>query len=155
MDSIDFRVIATNRKAHHDYNIEDVVEAGIVLTGTEIKSIREGRVSLKESYARAEGGEMWLVNCYIAPYQAGDRYNHEPGRPRKLLLHRDQIGFLRGRVEERGYSLVPLRLYIKKGIAKVELGLARGRKQYDKRQFIARREAEREMERVMKQAKRT
>ena len=144
------KTVSFNRKAHHDYHIEERIEAGIVLTGTEIKSIREGKVSIREAYARPEGGEFWLLGANIAPYQAGSRYNHEPGRPRKLLLHRDQIDSLKSRVEEKGFTIVPIRLYLKRGIAKVELGLAKGRKAYDKRQFIAQKEAEREMERAMK-----
>lgn len=142
--------IAVNRKAYHDYHIEESVEAGLVLTGTEIKSLRAGRVSLKEGYAKPEGDEMWLVNVHIAQYEAGSRNNHQPERPRKLLLHRQQIHTLSKKIAERGYSLVPLRLYLKRGRAKIELGLGRGKKLYDKRQAIARRDAEREVERAVK-----
>lgn len=147
------KTIALNRKARHDYHILDSIEAGIVLTGTEIKSIRAGRANIAASYARAEGGEMWLLNTHIAPFEAGNRYNHEPTRPRKLLLHRRQINDLSAKVMQSGYTIVPLKLYFKKGNAKVELGLARGKKLYDKRQSIAKREAERQMERSLKLAK--
>jgi SsrA-binding protein len=141
------KVVAANRRAFHDYFIDDRVEAGLVLTGTEIKSIREGRVNLREGYARIDDGEAWLLNVHIAPYEQGNRYNHEPRRDRKLLLHRDEIDTLQGRVRQKGYTLVPLQLYLKHGRAKVELGLARGKKEYDKRETIARREAQREIER--------
>ncbi len=142
--------ITVNRKAYHDYDIEESVEAGLVLTGTEIKSLRAGRIKLKDGYARPEGAEMWLVNVHIAQYEAGSRYNHEPERPRKLLLHRRQINNLSKQIAEKGYTLVPLRLYLKKGRAKVELGLGRGKKLYDKRHAIARRDAEREVEHAIK-----
>lgn len=148
------KIVSFNRKAYHDYDIGETVEAGIVLTGTEIKSIRGGGVNLRDAYAHPEGGELWLFNAHIAPYQGGNRYNHEPKRQRKLLLHRSQIDELSGMVMRKGFTLVPLRLYLKNGIAKVELGLARGRKLYDKRQAIALRDAEREMERALKQARR-
>ena len=141
------KVMAVNRRATHDYFIDDRIEAGLVLTGTEIKSIREGRVNLREGYARIHDGEAWLVNVHIAPYERGNRYNHEPLRDRKLLLHRDEISGLIGKLRQRGYTLVPLQLYLKHGKAKVELGLARGKHQYDKREAIARREAQREIER--------
>ena len=145
------KIITVNRKAYHDYRIEDTLEAGLVLTGTEIKSIRGGRVNLKDAYARAENGEMWLVNAHIAQYPGGNRYNHEPTRPRKLLLHQREIADLSGEVLRKGYTVVPLKLYLKKGIAKVELGLARGKKQYDKREVIAKRDDQRQMERALKQ----
>ena len=143
------QTVSFNRKAYHDYTIQETVEAGLVLTGTEIKSIRAGRVSLRDAYARPEDGEMWLFNAHIAAYQAGNRYNHDPGRPRKLLLHRKQIRELSSQVQEKGLTLVPIRLYLNRdGIAKVELGVARGKKLYDKRQSIARRDAERQMQRA-------
>jgi len=145
------RTIATNRKAYHDYHIEETIEAGIVLTGTEIKSIREGKVNLRDGFAIIRDGEVWLLNVHIAPYSGGNRMNHEPKRERKLLLHRREINRLAGRVQEKGWTLVPLRLYLKDNIAKVELALVRGKRQYDKRQAIAKREAEREMRRSMKQ----
>jgi SsrA-binding protein len=144
------RLIATNRKAYHDYTVEDTLEAGLALTGTEIKSIRLGRVNLRDSHAKIQDGEVWLFNAHIAPFAGGNRYNHEPTRPRKLLLHRREIDQLIGKVRERGYSLVPLRLYIKRGYAKIELGLVRGKRQYDKRQAIAERDARRQIERAVK-----
>ena len=138
------RTIATNRRARYDYEVLETIEAGLVLTGTEIKAIREGRVSLSDSYAKPENGEMWLVNLHIAKYSADSMQNHDPTRPRKLLLRKDQIRRLTRMVSERGLTLVPLRLYIKKHYAKVELGLARGRRRYDKRQAIVERDRERE-----------
>ena len=141
------KIIAVNRRATHDYFVDDRIEAGLVLTGTEIKSIREGRVNLREGYARINNGEAWLSNVHIAPYEQGNRYNHDPTRDRKLLLHRDQISELVGKARQRGYTLIPLQLYLKHGRAKVELGLARGKKQFDKRASIAKREAEREIAR--------
>jgi SsrA-binding protein len=147
------KIISLNRKAYHDYVIEESVEAGISLTGTEIKSVRAARVNLRDAYAHPQGGELLLFNAHIARYEAGSRYNHEPTRPRKLLLHRKQIDELAGKVTQKGFTIVPLKLYLKNGIAKVELGLAKGRKLYDKRESMARREAEREMERAMKLAK--
>ena len=138
------RTITVNRRARYDYEVMESVEAGLVLTGTEIKAIREGRVSLSDSYGKPENGEMWLVNLHIAQYSAGSRENHDPTRPRKLLLRKDQIRRLTKMVSERGLTLVPLRLYIKKHYAKVELGLGRGRKRYDKRRAIVERDRERE-----------
>ena len=144
------KTITLNRKARHDYSIGEIMEAGIVLSGTEIKSLRAGKVSLAQSFARPERGELWLFNAYIAPYEAGNRYNHEPTRPRKLLLHRDEIARLAGKATQKGFTLVPLRLYLKRGLAKLELGLARGKKLYDKRESIAQRQAKREIERTLK-----
>ena len=144
------KIVATNRKAYHNYHIGDSVEAGIVLTGTEIKSIRSGRVSLGDAYVRPEAGELWLLNTHIARYEAGSYLSHEPTRPRKLLLHRKQIDSLTSQVAEKGLTLVPVRLYIKGSIAKVEVALAKGKKLYDKREAIARREVEREIGRVTK-----
>ena len=144
------KTVATNRKAYYNYHIQDSVEAGIVLTGTEIKSIRAGRVSLGDAYVRPEAGELWLVNAHIARYEASGYVSHEPTRPRKLLLHRKQIKSLTSKVRERGLTLVPLKLYIKDGLAKVEVALARGKRLYDKRESIMRRETEREMGRVIK-----
>lgn len=143
-----YKAITVNRKALHDYDILERVEAGLVLVGTEIKSIRAGRANLRQAYARPEGGELWLVGAHIAQYPQGGIYNHEPTRPRKLLLHRDQLAQLVGAVTQKGLTIVPLRLYIRNHVAKVELGLARGRRQYDKRKAIARRDAEREMRRA-------
>jgi SsrA-binding protein len=144
------KTVATNRKAYHDYHLGDSLEAGIALTGTEIKSIRAGKVSLSDAYVRPEAGELWLLNAHIARYEAGSHWSHEPIRPRKLLLHRKQIDSLTSRVSEKGFTLVPLRLYIKDSLAKVEVALAKGKKLYDKRESIARHEAEREIERAIK-----
>jgi len=144
------KTVATNRKAYHDYHIEDRYEAGIVLTGTEIKSIRAGRVNLRDSYARIVNGEVWLVGAHVAPYDQGTRYNPPPKRERKLLLHKREIHRLQGKIEERGYTLVPLRVYLKGSRAKVELALARGKRQYDKRAAIAKREADREVQRALR-----
>jgi SsrA-binding protein len=144
------KTLATNRKAFHNYHIGESIEAGIALTGTEIKSIRGGRVSLVDAYVRPEGGELWLLNAHIARYEASSYMSHQPTRPRKLLLHRKQIEALTGKVLERGFTLVPLRLYIKDSLAKVEVALARGKKLYDKREAIARQETEREIERAIK-----
>ncbi|MSQ21908.1 MAG: SsrA-binding protein SmpB [Dehalococcoidia bacterium] len=145
-----FKVVALNRKALHDYDILERIEAGLVLTGTEIKSIRAGRANLQDAYARPDGGELWLVGAHIAHYPQGGIYNHEPTRPRKLLMHRDQMARLAGSAAQKGLTIVPLRLYIKHHVAKVELGLAKGRRQYEKRQVIARRDAEREMQRYVR-----
>jgi len=147
----DSRVITVNRKAYHDYHIEESLEAGIVLKGSEIKSIREGKVNLSDAYAKPDNGELWLYNSHIASYDAASYNTHEPTRPRKLLLHRKEIDIVAGKVVQKGLTLVPLKLYIKRGVAKVELGVARGKKAYDKRESIARRDAEREMERALKQ----
>ena len=144
------KTVATNRKVYHDYSIQDTIEAGISLTGTEIKSIRAGRVSLAQAYVRPENREMWLLNAHIARYEAASYLSHEPTRPRKLLLHKKEIGNLNGKIAERGFTLVPLRLYIKGRIAKVEIALAKGKKLYNKRESIKEREAEREMDRQMK-----
>lgn len=144
------KTVATNRKAYHNYHIGESVEAGIALTGTEIKSVRAGRVSLGDAYVRPEAGELWLMNAHIARYEAGSYLSHEPRRPRKLLLHRKQIDDLASRVLERGFTLLPLKLYIKDSLAKVEVALARGKKLYDKREAIARHETEREIERAIK-----
>ena len=144
------KTVATNRKAYHDYHVQDGLEAGIALTGTEIKSIRAGRVSLGEAYIRPEGRELWLLNAHIARYEAGSYLSHEPRRPRKLLLHRKQIDALASKAQEQGLTLVPTKLYIKDSLAKVAIALAKGKKLYDKREAIARRETERELGRVLK-----
>jgi len=143
-------VITVNRKARHDYHIQESFEAGIVLKGSEIKSIRAGKVNLSDAYARPENGELWLYNSHIASYAAASYNTHEPIRPRKLLLHRKEIDILASKVVQKGLTLVPLKLYIKHGVAKIELGVAKGKKVYDKREAIARRDAEREMERALK-----
>ncbi|MDY7042238.1 MAG: SsrA-binding protein SmpB [Chloroflexota bacterium] len=145
------RTVATNRKARHDYHIEESFEAGIVLTGSEIKSVRAGRVNLRDSYAAVRGGELWLINSHIALYDPASQQNHEPRRSRKLLMHRHQINRLEGQVRERGYTLIPLRMYLRDGRAKVELALARGKRKYDKRRTIAEREAGRQIERALKE----
>ena len=147
-------VITVNRKAYHDYHIQEIFEAGIVLKGSEIKSIREGKVNLSDAYAKPENGELWLHNSHIASYDAASYATHEPVRPRKLLLHRKEIDMLAGKVVQKGLTLVPLKLYIKHGVAKVELGVAKGKKVYDKREAIARRDAEREVERALKRRRR-
>jgi SsrA-binding protein len=144
------KVVARNRRARHDYEILDVVEAGIALVGTEVKSLREGKIQLKDSYARLEGGELWLVGVHVAPYEQADGFGgHDPERPRKLLLHKDEIEDLGGRTQREALSLVPLSVYFKDGKAKVELALARGRKQYDKRAAMAEADANREAQRAM------
>ena len=147
------KTIATNRKAYHNYHIGESIEAGIALTGTEIKSIRDGRVSLGDAYVRPEAGELWLLNAHIARYEAGSYLSHEPNRPRKLLLHRKQIDSLASQVAEKGVTLVPVRLYLKDSKAKVAVSLAKGKKLYDKRETIARREVEREIGRATKRHK--
>jgi len=147
-------VITVNRKAYHDYHIQESFEAGIVLKGSEIKSIRAGKVNLSDAYARPENGELWLYNSHIASYDAASYNTHEPIRPRKLLLHRKEIDILASKVIQKGLTLVPLKLYIKHGVAKVELGVAKGKKVYDKREAIARRDAEREMDRALKYRRR-
>ncbi len=144
------KVLATNRKAYHDYHVEETHEAGVVLTGTEIKSVRAGSVNLRDAYAQVRNGELWLMNVHIAPYEPASRQNADPYRERKLLMHRKEIMRLFGRAQEKGLTLVPLRMYLKKNRAKVEIGLARGKKQYDKRAAIAQREAAREIERAVK-----
>ncbi len=143
------KLIAQNKKARHDYHIEDVFEAGIVLTGTEVKSLRAGRASLVDGYARIKDGEVWLEGVHIPEYAEGTWTNHEPRRPRKLLLHRAEIGKLIGKTRESGVTLVPLSLYFKDGKAKVEIALARGKRSYDKRQAIAARDAAREVARTV------
>ena len=141
----DEKVISTNRRAFHDYTILETFEAGLVLRGTEVKSLRESQVNFKDCYAAIDNGEAWLVGCYITPYHHGTDANHDPERRRKLLLHRREIGRLLGKVAERGLTLIPLRLYFKDGRAKLELGLARGKKLYDKREAIRERDERRNM----------
>ena len=147
---VNSKTVTVNRKAYHDYQILENMEAGIALKGTEIKSIRAGRVNIRDAYAKPDKGELWLFNAHIAAYQAGSHFNHDPNRPRKLLLHRRQIDYLSGMVNRKGLTVVPLKLYIKRGIAKLELGVARGKKMYDKRETIARRDTDREIERSLK-----
>ena len=145
------KTVAVNRRAHFQYAVEETLEAGIVLTGTEIKSIRAGRANLAEAYARIDHGEAWLIGAHIAPYEQGNRSNHEPTRVRKLLLHRDQIAELLGRTQAKGFTLVPLKLYIRGGLAKLELGIAKGKQAHDKRRVIAERDARRELDRTTKE----
>ncbi len=144
------KLIASNRKAYHDYFILEKFEAGIALLGTEVKSSREGRVNLKDSYAAIKAGEAFLLNCHISPYSHGNRENHDPTRTRKLLLHRKEIRKLIGKTQEKGLTLVPLRVYLKRGKIKVELGVARGKKNYDKRETERRKEADRETRKAVK-----
>lgn len=148
--TVTIKTVATNRKAYHNYHIGESLEAGIALTGSEIKSIRNGRVSLGDAYVKPENGELWLLNAHIARYEASSYLSHEPTRPRRLLLHRKEIDNLASKILERGFTLVPTKLYIKGRIAKVEVALAKGKKLYDKRESITRRETEREMERALK-----
>jgi len=145
------KVLCTNRKARHDYHIEETLEAGIALQGTEVKSLRAGKGNLKDSYAGLEAGEVYLYNCHISPYEAASRFNHEPLRTRKLLLHRREIQRLVGKVQKKGLTLLPLSMYLEKGKVKVELALARGKKLYDKREDLRRRAAEREVERAFRE----
>ena len=145
------KVIATNRKAFHDSFVEETKEAGVVLTGTEIKSVRAGSINLRDSYVQTRGRELWLMHVHIAPYEPASRQNVDPYRDRKLLLHREEINRLSGRVIEKGLTIVPLRIYLKNNRAKVEIALVRGKRQYDKRQTIAKRESEREIRRAVKE----
>lgn len=144
------KMISVNRQAYHDYTVERTIEAGISLVGTEIKSIREGKVNLRGSYALIRQGEIWLENVHIATYDFGNRNNHEPTRRRKLLLHRREIEQLESKIATKGLTLVPIKLYLKGGRAKVELGLCKGKKLYDKRESIAERDVKREMERIVR-----
>ncbi|WP_421381289.1 SsrA-binding protein SmpB [Bacillus salacetis] len=145
------KLIAQNKKARHDFTIEETYEAGMVLQGTEIKAIRAGRVNLKDSFARIQQGEVFVHNLHISPYEQGNRYNHDPLRTRKLLLHKKQISQLIGETKEAGYSLVPLKLYIKNGVAKLLIGLAKGKKKYDKREDLKRKDANRTIQRELAQ----
>ena len=144
------KVVAQNKKARHDYTIVDTIEAGLVLTGTEIKSVRAARINLKDGYAQIKKGEAWLVNVHIAPYEEGNIWNQDPTRTRKLLLHKKQIAKLEGEVKGTGMTLVPLKVYIKDGFAKVLIGLANGKHDYDKRESIKRREQDRDLKRTIK-----
>jgi SsrA-binding protein len=148
------KVIATNRRASHDYFLEDRYEAGLVLTGTEIKSIRAGKVSLQHAYVLPQRDELWLIDAHIAAYEHGGHQNHDPKRARKLLLHRREINRLIDQVSIRGYTIVPTQLYLKDGLAKLEIALARGKRQYDKRQAISKRESQRQMERALRERSR-
>ncbi len=148
------RVVATNRRARFDYAIEDRWEAGLALTGSEVKSLRDGNVSLSDAYALPKGDELFLVNCRIGEYKQASHFGHAPLRDRKLLMRRAEIDRVRGKVEQRGYTLVPLRIYFKKGWAKVELGLGKGRAHEDRREAIAERESKREMDRALARSRR-
>ena len=144
------KIVAQNRKAFHDYFIEETVEAGIMLTGTEVKSLRGGRANLKDSYVLVKGTEVLLLKCHISPYTHGNIMNHDPERTRKLLLNKKEISRLQGKSVQKGYSLIPLKIYFKGALAKVEVGLAKGKRQYEKRETIKKKEADREIERTMK-----
>jgi SsrA-binding protein len=145
------KVVATNRKAFHEYFFTDTFEAGVALLGSEIKSIRAGRVSLQDGYVSFEKGEAWLANVHIAQYDPASRQNHDPKRRRKLLLHRREIDRLAGKVQEKGFTVIPTRLYLKDGRAKVEIGLAKGKRLYDKREAIAKRDSQRQVDRALKE----
>jgi len=144
------RDVAVNRRAYHDYFVDEKYEAGVSLTGTEVKSLRGGRCNLRDGFVRIDGNEAWLENVHISPYAQGNLMNHDPLRPRKLLLHRKQIATLIGKVRQKGYTLIPLRVYFSRNHAKVEVGLARGKREYDKREAIAERDAKREIARAMR-----
>ena len=144
------KVVCQNRKAFHDYFIEDTLEAGIALSGTEVKSLREGKANLKDSYVLVKGGEVFLLNCHISPYSHGNIMNHDPVRTRKLLLHRKEIDRMSGKAAAKGYTLIPLKIYFKASFAKVEIGLAKGKRLFEKRDSIKEREAKREIEKAMK-----
>lgn len=144
------KVVCQNRKAYHDYHIEETLEAGIALLGTEVKSLREGKANLKDSYVMIKKGEVFLLNCHISPYTHGNIMNHDPVRTRKLLMHRKEVERLGGKVATKGYTLIPLKIYFKDSFAKVEIGIARGKRLFEKRETIKEREARREIERAMK-----
>ena len=148
------KVVAENRKARHDYHIEETFEAGMVLTGTEVKSLRQGRANLRDAYAAIENGELFVYNMHTSPYTHGNMFNHEPKRTRKLLMHKREIMRLLGQTQEKGYTLVPLKVYFRRGLAKMELALARGKKLYDKREAIARRDEKRRIDRILKERNR-
>ena len=150
MNSMDKKNISTNRKAFHDYLIFEKFTAGIVLTGTEIKSIRKGMVNLKDSFAKIEEGEIFLYNMHVSPYEQGNRYNHEPERVRKLLLNKQEINKMLGKIKKDGYAIIPLELFLSHGFAKIELGLAKGKKLYDKREAIAKKTQDRDIARQIK-----
>jgi SsrA-binding protein len=149
MDETHIKVIVTNRKARHEYHIEDTLEAGMVLTGTEIKSIRAGRANLQEAYVIFKDDELWVINMHISTYDPGHSANHEPLRPRKLLMHRREIDKWIDVARQRGYTMIPLRLYLKRGRAKLEIALAKGKKLYDKRETLAKRDAQRRIDRAL------
>ncbi len=144
------KVVADNRRARHEYEILETIEAGLALSGTEVKSIRQGKANLQDSFAKIEDNEIWLYRCHISPYDFGNRFNHDPLRKRRLLVHRRQINKLKAQTQEKGLALIPLKLYFKKNWAKIDLALARGKQLYDKRQSIAKRENQRQIERIIK-----
>jgi SsrA-binding protein len=154
MKQVGTKPIAQNKKAYHDYHIEETLEAGIVLTGTEVKSLRAGRVNLRDSYAQVENGELWLIGVHISPYEQGNIFNHDPLRNRKLLAHRREIMRFYGKVRISGYTLVPTKMYFKDGRAKVEIGLAKGKTTFDKRETLAKKEAQRDVERAFSSRRR-
>jgi SsrA-binding protein len=154
MRPVGIKLIAQNKKAYHDYHIEETLEAGIALTGTEVKSLRAGRVNLRDSYAAIERGELFLVGAHVSPYEQGNIFNHDPLRSRKLLVHGRELRRLYGKVRVAGYTLVPTKLYFKNGRVKVEIGLAKGKTTYDKRQTLAKKEAQRDMERALRSRER-
>jgi SsrA-binding protein len=145
------KIVSTNRKARHDYEILDTYEAGLVLTGSEIKSIRAGHVNLREGFVQMRGNELWLLNTHIATYDQAGQFGHDPLRPRKLLLHRKEINRIAARVQEKGLTIVPTMLYLTRGLAKVEIALARGKRQYDKRESLRRRDSQRQIERTLRE----
>jgi SsrA-binding protein len=149
-DEEGIKVICRNRRAYHEYDVGETLECGVVLTGTEVKSLRAGHASLEDSYARIEGGEVWMIGSEIPEYEMGNRMNHKPKRERKLLLHRREIGKFAGKASQRGHTLVPLRLYFKNGRAKVEIAVASGKKQHDKREALKKADAKREIDQAMK-----
>ncbi|OPX85438.1 MAG: SsrA-binding protein [Pelotomaculum sp. PtaB.Bin104] len=151
---MNYKTVTENRKARHEYSILETFEAGIALTGTEVKSLREGRANLQDSFARVNNAELLLYNMHISPYDKGNQFNHEPKRTRKLLMHKAEILRLLGKTREKGLALIPMKVYFKRGIAKVELALARGKKLYDRRDDIAARDARREVDRAMKERSR-
>lgn len=149
------KTVTENRKARHEYHILETYEAGIALTGTEVKSLRAGKANLQDSYARVENAELMLYNMYISPYEQGNRFNHEPKRTRRLLMHKQEIMRLLGKTREKGLALIPLKVYFKNGLAKVDLALAKGKKLYDRREDVAERDARREMDRAVKERMKT
>jgi SsrA-binding protein len=151
--SEDITIVASNRKARHEFSIEESLEAGMVLHGTEVKSLREGKVNMSDAFCIVQGDEMMLLNCHISPFKHGGHFNHEAVHPRKLLLHRKEIEKWREATEQKGYTIVPLKIYFKSGRAKIEIGLAKGKKLFDKRSDIADRESKRRLERVMRSGK--
>lgn len=151
MANKDKKIISTNKKARHDYFIEEIYEAGIALVGTEVKSIRQGKINIKDGYAQVENGEVFLYNVHISPYERGNIFNKDPLRARKLLLHKNEIRKLIGYVQQKGYTLIPLSFYLKNGLVKVKLGVGIGKKKYDKRQALARKDAERRIEREFRE----